>query len=139
MGSTPRLAAIAGLWPEVCATAGVNYIDPRGAAQEVIAEIARSELIVAESMHGAILADALRVPWIAVTTSANINSFKWNDWASTVGVAYRPRQVPVSSRAEAIIKGTRFWGIEFLTPPASRLGRVRFHNSWHSSMVPREQ
>ncbi|PTM97152.1 polysaccharide pyruvyl transferase family protein [Mycoplana dimorpha] len=106
-------SAIAGLWPEVCATVGVNFIDPRGDAKEVIAEIARSELVIAESMHGAILADAFRVPWIAVTTSRNINSFKWNDWASTVGVNYRPRQVPVSSRAEAIIKGTRFWGVGF--------------------------
>lgn len=106
-------SAIAGLWPEVCNTVGINYIDPRGDAKEVIAEIARSELIIAESMHGAILADAFRVPWVAVTTSTNINNFKWNDWTNTVGVTYRPRQVPVSSRAEAIIKGTRFWGMEF--------------------------
>lgn len=106
-------SAIAGLWPEVCATVGVNYIDPRGDAKEVIAEIARSEMIIAESMHGAILADAFRVPWVAVTTSPNINSFKWNDWADTVRVSYRPRYVPVSSRAEAIFKGTRFWGVEF--------------------------
>lgn len=106
-------SAIAGLWPEVCATVGVNYIDPRGDAKEVIAEIARSEMIIAESMHGAILADAFRVPWVAVTTSPNINTFKWNDWADTVGVTYRPRYVPVSSRAEAIVKGTRFWGVEF--------------------------
>jgi succinoglycan biosynthesis protein ExoV len=111
-------SAVAGLWPEVCATVGVNYIDPCGEAKEVIAEIARSELVIAESMHGAILADAFRVPWVAVTTSPNINGFKWNDWASTVGVNYRPRQVPVSSRAEAIIKGTRFWGVEF--EPAGR-------------------
>ncbi|KQV33343.1 MULTISPECIES: polysaccharide pyruvyl transferase family protein [unclassified Rhizobium] len=105
-------SAIAGLWPEVCNTIGVTYIDPRGEAMEVIANIARSELIIAESMHGAILADAFRVPWVAVSTSPGINSFKWNDWASTLGVTYRPRQVPVSSRAEAVLKGTRFWGFE---------------------------
>lgn len=109
-------SAIAGLWPEVCATVGVNYIDPRGDARAVIAEIARSELIIAESMHGAILADAFRVPWVAVSTSRNINSFKWNDWAGTLGVSYRPRHVPVSSRAEAIIKGARFWGVDFEAP-----------------------
>lgn len=106
-------SAIGGVWPEVCATVGVNYIDPRGDAKAVIADIARSELIIAESMHGAILADAFRVPWVAVSTSRNINSFKWNDWAETVGVSYRPRHVPVSSRAEAIIKRTRFWGVDF--------------------------
>ncbi|OCP03392.1 MULTISPECIES: polysaccharide pyruvyl transferase family protein [unclassified Ensifer] len=106
-------SAIAGMWPVTCGTVGLNYIDPRGDAKSVIREIAQSEFIVAESMHGAILADAFRVPWVAVTTSDGINSFKWNDWAKTVGVAYQPRHVPVSSRTEAIIKGTRFWGMGF--------------------------
>jgi succinoglycan biosynthesis protein ExoV len=39
-------------------------------------------------------------------------------------VSYRPRQIPVSSRAEAIIKGTRFWGVGFepdtVVAPADR-------------------
>lgn len=106
-------SAVAGLWPAICETVGLNYIDPRGEAGEVIREIAASEMVVAESMHGAILADAFRIPWVAVTTSRSINSFKWRDWASTLGVSYHPRQVPVSSRAEAIIKGARFWGVDF--------------------------
>ncbi|NKN37279.1 polysaccharide pyruvyl transferase family protein [Agrobacterium sp. a22-2] len=112
-------SAIAGMWPAVCSLVGLNYIDPRGEAKDVIRAIAQSELIVAESMHGAILADAFRVPWVAVTTSHSINSFKWSDWAQTVGVSYKPRQVPISSRAEAVVKGARFWGVDFETgaPP----------------------
>lgn len=106
-------SAVAGLWPVICSMAGMNYIDPRGEAKDVIRQIAQSELIVAESMHGAILADAFRVPWVAVATSDNINSFKWRDWAATVGVEHRPRRLPISSRAEAIIKGARFWGIDY--------------------------
>ena len=106
-------SAVAGLWPVVCATAGIHYIDPRGEAKDVIREIAQSESIVAESMHGAILADAFRVPWVAVSTSANINSFKWRDWAATLGVEHRPRRIPISTRAEAIIKGARFWGVDY--------------------------
>ncbi|MEW9617607.1 polysaccharide pyruvyl transferase family protein [Shinella sp. S4-D37] len=106
-------SAVAGLWPTVCATAGLTYIDPRGEAKAVIRAIAQSERIVAESMHGAILADAFRVPWVAVSTSDGINSFKWRDWAATVGVDHRPRRVPISSRAEAIVKGARFWGVDY--------------------------
>lgn len=106
-------SAVAGLWPSVCATAGLHYIDPRGEAKDVIRAIAQSELIVAESMHGAILADAFRVPWVAVATSDSINSFKWRDWALTVGVEHRPRRIPISTRAEAIIKGARFWGVDY--------------------------
>lgn len=106
-------SAVAGLWPVVCAMAGLHYIDPRGEAKDVIDEIAGCELIVAESMHGAILADAFRVPWVAVSTSANINGFKWRDWAGTVGVDPTARRIPISTRAEAISKGARFWGVDY--------------------------
>lgn len=106
-------SAVAGLWPVTCSTVGLHYIDPRGEAKDVIRQIAQSELIVAESMHGAILADAFRVPWVAVATSDSINSFKWRDWAMTVGVDHRPRRIPISSRAEAIVKGARFWGVDY--------------------------
>lgn len=106
-------SAVAGLWPDICKTVGLSYLDPRGEAKAVIRAIAQSELIVAESMHGAILADAFRVPWVAVSTSRSINSFKWNDWAGSLGISYAPKHVPVSTRAEAIIKGVRFWGMGF--------------------------
>jgi succinoglycan biosynthesis protein ExoV len=102
-----------GIWKEACEPAGLTYLDPRGEAKSVIASIAQSELIVAESMHGAILADAFRVPWIAVSTSRSINNFKWTDWASSVGTTYNPRYVPVSTRAEAVRKQSRFWGVKF--------------------------
>ena len=102
-----------GMWDLVCEPAGLTYLDPRGEAKAVIRHIAQSEMVVAESMHGAILADAFRVPWVAVTTSSSINDFKWKDWATSVGVTYKPRLIPVSTRAEAIAKKTRFWGMAF--------------------------
>ncbi len=102
-----------GMWPAVCEPVGLTYLDPRGEAKAVIRHIAQSEMIVAESMHGAILADAFRVPWIAVTTSRAINNFKWSDWANSVSARYEPRYVPVSTRAEAVRKGARFWGLRF--------------------------
>ena len=106
-------STIGSIWPAVCQTVGVTYVDPRGEAKAVISAIAQSELVIAESMHAAILADAFRVPWVAVSTSEEINAFKWSDWADTVEVAYRPRQIPVSSRNEAMHKGARFWGMRF--------------------------
>ena len=112
-------STIGSIWPAVCQTVGVTYVDPRGEAKAVIKAIAQSRLVIAESMHAAILADAFRVPWVAVTTSEEINGFKWADWAETVEVSYRPRHVPVSSRNEAMHKGARFWG-------------VRFENKWRA-------
>ncbi|MBB4955109.1 succinoglycan biosynthesis protein ExoV [Agrobacterium vitis] len=106
-------SAVAGMWSSMVPKLGLTYIDPCGEAKAVIRQIAQSDMIIAESMHGAILADAFRVPWVAVSTSASINSFKWNDWASTLGVTYQPLQVPISSRAEAKMKNSGFWGMSF--------------------------
>jgi succinoglycan biosynthesis protein ExoV len=119
-------STIGSIWPSVCQSVGMTYVDPRGDAKAVIKKIAQSELVIAESMHAAILADAFRVPWVAVTTSQEINSFKWNDWAETVEVAYRPRRIPVSSRNEAMHKGARFWG-------------VRFENKWRAVEDPNKR
>ncbi|WP_144222876.1 polysaccharide pyruvyl transferase family protein [Mesorhizobium amorphae] len=109
-------STVGGIWPLVCQAAGLGYVDPCGEAKSVIRAIAQADLVVAESMHAAILADAFRVPWVAVTTSRSINSFKWRDWATSLGVDYRPRQIPISSRAEAVTKGARFWGFGFEAP-----------------------
>jgi succinoglycan biosynthesis protein ExoV len=109
-------STVGGVWPQVCRAVGLGYVDPCGEARSVIRAIAQAELVVAESMHAAILADAFRVPWVAVTTSKSINSFKWRDWAGSLGVEYRPRRIPISSRAEAVTKGARFWGINFEKP-----------------------
>ena len=114
--------ALAGVWPTICERVGLHYIDPRGEARSVIREIAQSETVIAESMHGAILSDAFRVPWVAVSTSRSINSFKWNDWARTVGVRYAPRRIPVSTRAEAKLKGGRFWGMAFQGEQTASVG-----------------
>ncbi|RUU06428.1 polysaccharide pyruvyl transferase family protein [Mesorhizobium sp. USDA-HM6] len=101
-----------GIWQPVCHQAGLTFLDPRHEAKAVIRHIAQSELVIAESMHGAIIADAFRVPWIAVSTSPSINHFKWDDWASSLGTTYRPHLLPVSSRAEASKKRVSFWGIK---------------------------
>ncbi len=106
-------STIGSLWPELCRVAGIGYVDPCGEARSVIRAIAGAQLVVAESMHAAILADAFRVPWVAVTTSQSINSFKWTDWARSLDVDYVPRRLPISTRAEAIAKGASFWGMDF--------------------------
>lgn len=77
---------------QVCAQLGMHYISPvTRDVDHVLDEIAASELIVAEAMHGAIVADALRVPWVPIRFQ-QINSFKWSDWCSSVGLEYVPME-----------------------------------------------
>ncbi|HEY9646567.1 MAG TPA: polysaccharide pyruvyl transferase family protein [Chroococcidiopsis sp.] len=80
-------------WRRACQQINFGYIDPRGEAKQVIAEINQTEVLLTEAMHGAIIADALRVPWIPIVTNASILPFKWNDWCRSVEVDYAPFSV----------------------------------------------
>ena len=80
-------------WENVCKELGFGYIDPRWTVEEVLSAISKTEVLLCEAMHGAIVADALRVPWIPVATNSTILSFKWQDWCSSIGVEYKPNYI----------------------------------------------
>jgi len=63
--------------------------------EEVLNQIMQSEIVIAEAMHGAIVADTLRVPWIPSKAYNTINDFKWRDWAQSLSLPYHP--VPLKS------------------------------------------
>ncbi|MEM9087511.1 MAG: polysaccharide pyruvyl transferase family protein [Cyanobacteria bacterium P01_F01_bin.53] len=73
----------------VCQRVGIHFIDPAGEVENVITQIAQSKVLISEAMHGAIVADTLRVPWIPVRTSPKILPFKWRDWCASVNLPYR--------------------------------------------------
>ncbi|MGM0530628.1 MAG: polysaccharide pyruvyl transferase family protein [Bacteroidota bacterium] len=76
-------------WKELVESEGIHYISPQDDALSVIQQIRKSKLIITEAMHGAIVADVFRVPWIPVKSFSHINEFKWNDWAFTVNMNIR--------------------------------------------------
>lgn len=81
-------------WEKVCEQVGFHYIDARWSIEKVMTEISQTEVLLTEAMHGAIAADALRVPWVCVHTSASILEFKWQDWCQSMGVEYQPYKLP---------------------------------------------
>jgi succinoglycan biosynthesis protein ExoV len=80
-------------WLEVCQQLGFQYIDPCWPVEQVLTAISQTSVLLAEAMHGAIAAEALRVPWIPIITSPRILTFKWQDWCSSVGLDYGPHYV----------------------------------------------
>ncbi|WP_263820520.1 polysaccharide pyruvyl transferase family protein [Salinibacter sp.] len=81
-------------WPKVCQENGINYVSPEAGVSTVLKEIRRSEVVLAEAMHAAIVADTFRIPWVPVVTNARINEFKWRDWTASLGVKYSPQRIP---------------------------------------------
>lgn len=77
-------------WTAICAEVGIRYIDPRQSVDVVLREIAKSSAIITEAMHGAILADAFRIPWMPVVLYDHILSSKWLDWTQSLSLPYAP-------------------------------------------------
>jgi succinoglycan biosynthesis protein ExoV len=82
-------------WKRYCGLAGVHYLDPCGSVLDVLKGIKRSHIVVTEAMHGAIVADALRVPWIPLRLYEHVLPFKWEDWCASMDVPYEPVTLPL--------------------------------------------
>ena len=87
MGSIP--------WARYCKLAGIRLIDPQGPFLTVLGELRASSLLVTESLHGAIVADALRIPWLPIRVFPKVLDFKWEDWCASMGLRYTPIDTPV--------------------------------------------
>lgn len=77
-------------WQQACERIGFGYISPAWEIEDILTRIRRTEVLICEAMHGAIVADALRVPWISVTTHPSILPLKWQDWCASMELEYQP-------------------------------------------------
>lgn len=89
-------------WDIACEKAGINYINPLLDSKSVIKQISESGLIIAESLHGAILADFFRIPWIPIQLSNNVLNFKWLDWCKSIDLEYFHYCLPPSDIVDHI-------------------------------------
>ena len=80
-------------WKAICDGLGWNLILPTdGNVEQFMIDIAESEQVISEAMHGCILADALRVPWKRLRFNAHmyegerVSEWKWNDWMLSIDI-----------------------------------------------------
>lgn len=81
-------------WQGVCERAGVRLLSPLLPAAEFMQALAGARLVLSEAMHGAILADIVRVPWQGFGFGGQFNTEKWLDWAEMFGLELDLRQLP---------------------------------------------
>jgi hypothetical protein len=105
-----------GAWRQVADLAGMRLIDPRDQPDTILQAIVGCKLLLSEALHGVIVADALRVPWIAMRPIARIHRAKWWDWAETMDLHPRFRHLPATTPVEWVgtsclrsFHATRVW------------------------------
>jgi polysaccharide pyruvyl transferase len=80
-------------WGNLCGELGFNFINPEWSVDKVLIELRKCEIVMCEAMHGAIVCDALRIPWIPIKCYSYISDFKWEDWLQTLDMPYAPIMV----------------------------------------------
>lgn len=117
---------------QVTRASGLGYIRGDEDVDDVINAIRGSRLLITEAMHGAIVADALRVPWVPVRIFGQVLPFKWRDWCASLGLEYEPLGIdamaetdPAGAFASLLARagrtGTRLSGADRLTEGTSRI------------------
>jgi succinoglycan biosynthesis protein ExoV len=71
---------------------GFFYLTPDVPAEVFIEKVSDAKVVVTEAMHGAILADTMRVPWIPVSIHEHLR-FKWEDWFFSLGLEYETHSI----------------------------------------------
>jgi succinoglycan biosynthesis protein ExoV len=105
----PHVESIArGAWIEVCAAAGITFLDPRAPVDGLLAQIRGASLVITEAMHGAIVADAVRTPWVPVLPFHPTNRAKWDDWAQSLDIRLASVSLHASTLREAWVSRTGF-------------------------------
>jgi succinoglycan biosynthesis protein ExoV len=120
-----------GYWRKVCQRAGLAFIDPTAEPDVTLGQIAGLDMLITEAMHGAIVADALRTPWLAARPTHSMHHAKWLDWSEALGIDLRWHDLMPSSVYELYIgltRGRRFyegrarrWGQHPLMRPVDRM------------------
>ncbi len=79
-------------WSVVEELTGLHLIDPRQSVEDVMSEISYSDKIFAGAMHGAIMADICRIPWVRLKMNnfpyevPLVSDLKWLDWLHSVNI-----------------------------------------------------
>lgn len=89
-------------WEQISRDAGMVYVSPQQPVETILAAFARAKLIVTEAMHGAIVADTMRIPWVPVVVAPTVDEFKWRDWGQSVEVPFEPSIIPAGHAADRL-------------------------------------
>jgi len=95
-----------GHWQRVCELANIMFLDPTRDAETLLAQMSSASVVISEAMHGCIVADTLRIPWIGVLPIHAKHAGKWYDWSDSLGMTLQPAPISPSSALELYVQRT---------------------------------
>lgn len=122
----------------ICRKTNLTLIDPRLGREEFMHKLSDVSCVIAEAMHGAIIADAIGIPWTRVKLiswkleTEVVSDFKWLDWTSSLDI--KPRNVPKNS----FILEKRGRKLRLLNPLIESLVRPRLAKTLELAMPPHQ-
>ncbi len=100
IGFIPYYSTPPAITAHIARDTGMEIVPITTTVEDFLTRLTACEYIVTEAMHGAILADAFRIPWAACRLFSGINEgrtslFKWHDWSTSLGMTYpHPSALP---------------------------------------------
>ncbi len=92
-------------WQPICDQAGVKFISAIQPVDDCLAQLRSCKRMITEAMHGAIVADAMRIPWTPVRFSPLFREDKWYDFAESMKLDIEFHTLPfISQRPTPILK-----------------------------------
>ena len=85
-------------WQAVCDQVGLKFISAKQPVDDFLIALQGCEKVVTEAMHGAIVADALRIPWVGAKFSPAFNEEKWYDFSEHMGISLQLETLPFMSQ-----------------------------------------
>lgn len=74
-------------WQEICSRCGLEFLSPTAPVDIFMKRLRGARLVLTEAMHGAILSDIARIPWVPFSFGHEFLSWKWSDWAEMFDLA----------------------------------------------------
>jgi len=85
-------------WEDVCKKSGIKFISAKQPVESFLDELRSCKRIITEAMHGAIVADAMRIPWTPVKFSPLFCEEKWFDFSETMKLNISFHKLPFLSQ-----------------------------------------
>lgn len=81
-------------WQSLCDSIGIQFISPKQPVDDFLVQLKSCKRVISEAMHGAIVADAMRIPWTPVKFSPFFCEEKWYDFAECMQLKLRFHSLP---------------------------------------------